>query len=115
MLPQPHNTFLEVFFDNGLIGGIPYLACFILVAVGAIRHYRRAREPSEKGLVLAFGLAFLPYLVEGMVVDMIFAYYVNLVLMLAVGSLFGWQTALQTAPERAELHITPAAEVSRVS
>ena len=108
VLPQPHNTFLEVFFDNGLIGGLPYLASFILVAVGAIRHYRRARDPASKGLVLAFGLAFLPYLVEGMVVDMIFAYYVNLVLMLAVGAFFGWQTAQQPALQQAGLDNRPA-------
>ena len=96
VLPAPHNTVLEVTFNSGLIAGIPYVATILLIITSIVRFYRRARDDVDSGgeaaLVLAFGLALLAYLVQSMVVDMVAAYYVNTVMMLALGALFGWQT-----------------------
>jgi O-antigen ligase len=92
VLPAPHNTLLEVLFDNGLIGALPYIAMLAAILAGIVRFYRRARDRTEEApLILAFGLAALAYVVQAMAVDMISGYYVNMVLMLAVGGLFGWQ------------------------
>lgn len=99
VLPAPHNSVLEILFDNGLIGGLPYLAMIGLIALGVARFYRRARDSvEEKALILAFGLCGVAYLVEAMTVDMISGYYVNMVLMLAIGSLFGWQESRESTP-----------------
>lgn len=89
--PAPHNSFLEVLFNTGLVGGVPYIAMYIIITAGIVRFYHRARAPDDRALILAFALAPLAYLVQAVVVDMISGYYVNMVVMLAVGSLFGWQ------------------------
>lgn len=94
VMPAPHNSALEVVFNTGLVGAIPYLAMLAAMLVGTARFYRRARDSvdGEAGLVLAFGLAIVAYLIQAMVVDMVAAHYVNMVFMLAVGALFGWQS-----------------------
>ncbi len=94
VLPAPHNSFLEVTFNSGLVGGIPYVTMFAIMFLAGAVFYRRARarDPSDADLVLVLLLAMLAYAVQAMVVDMISAYYVNMVMMLAVGTLFGWQT-----------------------
>jgi O-antigen ligase len=83
---------LEVTFNSGLVGGIPYVTMFGLMILGIVQFYRRARDnPNDAALIAAFGLGLVPYLVEAMVVDMVSAWYVNMVMMLVVGAIFGWQ------------------------
>lgn len=104
--PAPHNSLLEVTFDSGLLGGVPYAAVFAITLYGAWRFLREAwlAIPPEQrrrsqwwvgtqaaGLILVFAVVVIDYLLQAMFVDMISGYYVNMVLMLAVGSLFGWQ------------------------
>jgi O-antigen ligase len=99
VLPAPHNSVLEVAFDSGLVGVIPYVTMFALIIAGAFGFVRRARDGLGAGLATAFAIAIVPYLVEAMVIDMVSAYYVNMVMMLVVGALFGWQSSRQ--PETA--------------
>ncbi len=94
VMPAPHNSVLEVAFNSGLAGAIPYVATGILITSGLWRLRRRARDnPERSALITAFAIAIVPYVVEAMVVDMVSAYYVNMVMMLIVGSFFGWQDA----------------------
>jgi uncharacterized membrane protein len=73
------------------------MAMFIVIGLGIVRFYRRAKDKTDgdAGLILAFALAVLAYVVQAMVVDMAVAYYVNMVFMLAVGALFGWQESTE--------------------
>jgi O-antigen ligase len=92
VLPAPHNSVLEVAFNTGIIGVAPYLMTGFLIVTGIVGMRRRARsDPDSSALIAAFGIGLVPYLVEAMVIDMVSAYYVNMVMMLAVGALFGWQ------------------------
>ncbi len=101
VLPAPHNSVLEVAFNSGIVGALPYVTMFGIIIVGAVRFLRRARDRLEAGLVAAFAIALVPYLVEAMVIDMVSAYYVNMVMMLVVGALFGWQSEQQTQRQTA--------------
>jgi O-antigen ligase len=107
VLPAPHNSFLEVTFNTGLVGALPYIAMFAGIGLGILRSLRRARDQTagEAALILAFGLAVLAYLVQAMVVDMVAAHYVNMTMMLAVGSVFGWQS--EEKREHAGRHLGP--------
>jgi len=69
---------------------------FAMTVAGALRFFR-AGSGSDRALVVPFGLAVAAYLVQAMVVDMGNAYYVNMVNLLVIGSLFGWQTASAVA------------------
>ncbi len=106
VLPAPHNTVLEVAFNSGLLGVAPYLATAALILTGIVASVRRERgSPRNAALAMAFGISLVPYAVEAMVVDMVSAYYVNMVMMLSVGALFGWQIErrAQARPDESEV------------
>jgi O-antigen ligase len=56
--PHPHNAYLEVVFDNGIIGAFPILLFFYLVTRGAMRSLRDRQAPFESA-VAAVTLAFI--------------------------------------------------------
>jgi len=96
VLPTPHNSFLEVTINNGLLSAIPYTLSFMLMGLGILSFYRRARRagwPGEAETILPFGLALLVYVMNAMVVDMLAGYYPNMIFMFIMGTVFAWQLA----------------------
>jgi hypothetical protein len=39
--PHPHNAYLEILFDNGLLGGLPILSFYVLMLFYSIRMFLR--------------------------------------------------------------------------
>lgn len=109
VLPAPHNSLLEVAFNSGLAGLGPYLLTATLIAVGIAR-FRRGEggDAGDVALATAFAISLVPYAVEAMVIDMVAAYYVNMVMMLSVGALFGWQVERKATADAARAEVIHA-------
>lgn len=105
VLPAPHNSVLEVAFNSGLLGVAPYLASACLIALGIARFRRAGGAARDVALATAFAICLVPYAVEAMVVDMVSAYYVNMVMMLSVGALFGWQMERQATADTGQAEV----------
>lgn len=56
--PHPHNAYLEVVFDNGLIGALPILLFFAVVVAGAFRCLQD-RERRFESAIGAVALSFI--------------------------------------------------------
>ena len=56
--PHPHNAYLELLLDNGLIGAFPILLFFYLVVTGGVRSLRDRRSPFDSA-VAAVTLSFI--------------------------------------------------------
>jgi O-antigen ligase len=56
--PHPHNAYLELVLDNGIIGAIPVLLFYALVVLSAIRSLRDHSHPLEAAFA-ATALAFI--------------------------------------------------------
>jgi O-antigen ligase len=60
--PHPHNAYLELILDNGILGAIPVLLFFVLVILYSTRLFRDPRHrlfTAVGGATLALGGAFL--------------------------------------------------------
>jgi O-antigen ligase len=55
---HPHNAYLELVLDNGLLGGTLVLAFFIIILLKALRHFNN-KDDKEMSLSAGFAVSFL--------------------------------------------------------
>ena len=105
----PHNAFLYVFFAAGLVALIPFAMIFLFVIWDGYVLWRRAREGIvwiDPELVVCFGAAFIVYMTQSMVIDMMASFYLNMIFFLIMGVMYGIRDGLpaeRTSEESSEL------------
>lgn len=87
----PHNTFIWVWFSAGLLALIPFVAIFLLVAWEAWHLCRHPRPDLgvDRGVAAALLAAWGAYLVQSLVTDTIYAYYMTTMFFVLVGAVVG--------------------------
>lgn len=102
---MPHNAFLYILFTAGLVAMVPYVLIFVFIAVDGYFLWRRAKRGAtwfEPELVVCFGAAWVVYVVQSMIIDMMSSFYPNMVFFLIMGFMYGIRDALPKEPKEAE-------------
>jgi len=81
----PHNSFLQVLISSGLIGFIPYVAIFLLIAYEGWTLWRDRRRAIYRGLLAAFWAAFGVYILSSFTIDILYAPFNSKVFFLLAG------------------------------
>jgi O-antigen ligase len=94
---MPHNAFLYVFFASGLVAMVPFVLIFVFMAVDGYALWQRAKRGEtwfEPELIVCFGAAWVVYMVQSMIIDLMSAFYPNMVFFLIMGLMYGIGDAL---------------------
>lgn len=87
----PHNTFIYVWFSSGLIALIPFVSIHLLVAWNCWQLYRHPRPDRgvDKSMAVCMLAAWGAYLVQSLVTDTIYAYYITTIFFFLAGGVLG--------------------------
>ncbi len=58
---NPHNLYMELLFENGLLGLFAYISFMLATAVGVLKMFFRDLEPLQKGAAVASTLYLMVY------------------------------------------------------
>jgi O-antigen ligase len=99
--PTPHNSYVLLFAEMGLISFIPYILIFVSIFWILARAYWRARcDEQMDGMLPVSGMAALAvYAVSAAAVDLYFNVYTSLVFFLISGMLVGYVNSLPRLPD----------------
>jgi O-antigen ligase len=89
----PHNTFLAILVELGIVGFIPLLAVFYFI-FQSCRDYYRSRPRADhlnRGLVIMFGAATSTLIVNMLLIDMRYFAFPNSFFFLLAGAITGLQ------------------------
>ncbi|MCZ7568435.1 MAG: O-antigen ligase family protein [Ardenticatenaceae bacterium] len=101
----PHNTFIYVWFSSGLLALIPFVGIHLLVVWNCWQLYRHPRPDRgvEKGLAACMLAAWGAYLMQSLVTDTIFAYYVTMTFFFLAGGVLGARSQRRLSDEESRL------------
>ena len=103
---MPHNAFLYVFFMAGLVAAVPFLFIFLFMALDGYSLWQQAKRGEtwfEPELIVCFGAAWVVYMVQSMIIDLMSAFYPNMVFFLIMGLMYGIRDALPREPEEEDV------------
>jgi O-antigen ligase len=63
---RPHNDFLWIFSEAGLLGIIAFISIFVAGFIGVFKSYKNSNSNIEKIIPLLFGLGIIAYLIISM-------------------------------------------------
>lgn len=58
---NPHNFYIELIFENGLLGLIAYISLMLAAAMGILKMLIKNKEPVQKGVAVAGALYLMVY------------------------------------------------------
>jgi len=93
----PHNAFLYILFVAGLVAFVPFTAIFMFMVWDGYVLWRRAKVGKiwiDPELIICFGAAFIVYMTQSMVIDMMASFYPNMVFFAIMGVMYGVRDTL---------------------
>ncbi len=89
-IENTHNSFMFILVSAGLVGLLPYFTAFLLMLKEIIRGIRLLSSVGRKHLMATLTAAFVAYLANALVIDMVSAPYVSMVFFIVVGAHLGY-------------------------
>lgn len=101
----PHNTFLYVWFSSGLIALIPFIGIHVLVVWNCWMLYRHPRPDRgvDRAMAACMLAAWAAYLVQSLVTDTIFAYYLTTVFFFLAGGVLGARSQRRLTDQESQI------------
>jgi len=93
VVASPHNSFMYVLVQGGLLAFLPYLAFLLSSFWITVRFYREAKRDSTgrvHSLIVATWGAFVGYLVPSMAADLVAYPYTTMLFFIVIGGVQGW-------------------------
>jgi O-antigen ligase len=108
----PHNIFLTVIAEQGLLGIVPYFLIYFLLWRISVRAYRSLPKQGlvSRDLVVCVWCAIAAYFINAMLLEMRYFEYVNVLFFFLMGTMVGMyeryleNTQTAPAPAPAKLH-----------